>query len=109
MVALNFSTLDGTFIPDSTNRAWQDAHPGWMCPACSRSKFEIVRLTKAGKTYAKVVLHHCHISDLAHDIIQQYGLKPCFAERLSMLLERFKPTLICEDCNIADGYVKREI
>lgn len=82
------------------SRKYKDAvESGWRCPACGRSAQELVRWTEIrGATWREqfgddfgmgftVVLteHHCH----------GHG--------------RFTPTLICGDCNSADGAAKRKL
>jgi len=71
---------------------------GWRCPSCGRTAQELVRWTKIqGPTWRArygdehgmgftitMTQHHCHGGG------------------------RFPPTLICGDCNSADGAVKRK-
>jgi hypothetical protein len=71
---------------------WRSLPPDWCCPACKRTAFEIMRWTKRSPNkcvpfwgwLAGLHEHHDH-SDT----------------------ERFKRVVICDQCNAADGLVKR--
>ncbi|XHH29417.1 hypothetical protein WIW49_00250 [Xanthomonas euroxanthea] len=80
-------------------RKYHDAvESGWRCPSCGRSAQQLIRWTeirglawraKFGDEYGMgftitLAEHHCHGRG------------------------RFRPTVICGDCNSADGAVKRK-
>ena len=83
-----------------TFKKWAGLPSDWHCPACKRSKFQLLTWTKSLTGYggtirgqyqwlAPIQEHHDHHSDGgAHS-------------------PRFCATLICSDCNTADGKVKR--
>lgn len=83
-----------------TPRKWILVGETWRCPSCERTKFEQLTWTKSRRglrTYiwlAPIVEHHDHSVDT-------YRQTP-IARKL-----RFAPTLICFDCNIAEGRLKR--
>lgn len=82
-----------------TFRRWQALPPDWRCPACGRSRFELLTWTRSITGYgvprgqyqwlAPLHEHHDHRTDGC-------ALPP-----------RFPSTLICSDCNHADGRAKR--
>ena len=84
-----------------TFRLWAALPPDWRCPACRRSRFELLTWTKSITGYgvprgeyqwlAPLHEHHDHRSD--------HG----------MFAPRFSPTVICSDCNHADGRAKRQL
>ncbi len=84
-----------------TRKLWAVLPRDWRCPACSRSRFEILTWTKSITGYgvpigeyqwlAPLHGHHDHRSDAA-------GATP-----------RFPATVICSDCNNADGRAKRQL
>jgi hypothetical protein len=75
---------------------------GWRCPSCNRNANEVVRWTEIlGPSWREkfadefgmgfttsLVYHHCHSESLS---------------------PRFPRTLICGDCNTADGAAKRKL
>lgn len=82
------------------HQLWADVGEHWICPSCQRSKFEILRWTKRfpGKQYAFmdwVAILHRH-----HDHSQDYN---------SLNARRFPQTIVCDQCNSADGVVKRKL
>lgn len=81
--------------------------PGWRCPACGRSPFQILRWTErfpdvpAMRHFGWVVglhRHHDHAGDGVGG--RMPGTSP-FA--------RFPETVVCESCNAADATVKRNL
>jgi len=83
-----------------THRKWRQVGHEWRCPSCKRTKFEQLTWTQQRRDngrvptgrfiwLAPIVEHHDHgaIRGLRHP--------------------RFAPTLLCFDCNIAEGRVKR--
>lgn len=82
---------------------WRSLDEEWRCPACKRSKFQILRWTKryfksgVGKCapyfgwIAGLHTHHDH----SQPFLSNQG--------------RFAETIICDQCNSADGTVKRRL
>jgi hypothetical protein len=82
---------------------------GWRCPCCGRNAHELIRWSfiknlnfreQFGDAYGmgftiSMALHHDHSAD---GVGQQFGVGG-----------RFPPTLICGDCNSADGAVKLKL
>jgi hypothetical protein len=82
------------------HKLWADVGENWICPACSRNKFQILRWTtrnpgKQNAFKAWVAVLHRH-----HDHSQGYW---------SVNLGRFPETVICDQCNSADGTAKRKL
>ena len=83
-----------------THRLWAEVGPNWVCPACNRSKFQVLRWTtrfpKSPKAFqdwmAPLHRHHDHSAGV-------------FSNRCS----RFPETIICDQCNAADGAAKRKL
>lgn len=80
----------------------------WRCPSCNRSRFELLRWTML---YPKrpnrhegwavgLHTHHDHGTDRSSS-----QLAPGALRRVSS----FTPTVICEQCNSADGTVKKRL
>lgn len=93
---LEIANFDGMHC----NKIYQQAvASGWHCPCCGRSAQQLIRWTEIRGTWFRAkyadehgmgftiafALHHCH----------GYG--------------RFETTLICGDCNTADGTAKRKL
>ena len=76
---------------------WNHIPESWRCPGCGRSKFEIMRWTKRFvkngvrcKPYKDwIAILHGH-----HD---------------HAINSRFDEVVVCDQCNIADAVVKREL
>lgn len=98
------------------NRGWAATWTGWICPCCRRSKPQIARVTSSGMLLCNLEQHHDHLEDflkrrfLAVDLQsdeRDHRIQISNAETaLRPLVERFERTLICVDCNLADGRVK---
>jgi rubredoxin len=81
-----------------THQKWTRLPHGWHCPSCGRSKYEQVRWTKCITGYgvpkgeyqwlAPIHEHHDHGGD---------------AEERA---PRIRPTMLCFDCNNAEGRTK---
>ena len=99
------------------NDNWALTSKSWSCPACGRSKSEILRLSKRGILLAKLELHHDHMADWIWPRAEHLFGKdwretaaPGFGEVLDSIQElaiRFTNCLVCAECNSADGKVKR--
>lgn len=95
--------------PEVTSQRWVNASTYWQCKGCRRDKYEIVRRTKDGKTYGKIVIHHCHSHYLSGRVPFLDKLNVIGRLRVVQVLERFRPTEVCEDCNNADAVAKRAV
>ena len=94
---------------------WAGLPQNWQCPACQRWKPEIVRVTPNGVLLCQLVNHHDHTGDLVKRRVAKNGLPSEGRDRTEVLkavelcrplAERFWPTMICGDCNIAEGQAK---
>ncbi len=84
-----------------TFKKWRALPSDWRCPVCGRSPFELLTWTKSKTGYgapmgeyqwlAPLHEHHDHRTD-------GYAIAP-----------RFLSTLICSDCNHAEGRAKRRL
>lgn len=98
------------------NEAWADTWQQWECPCCLRGKPEIARLSSDNVLLCKIDLHHDHLTDfakalfrakIAADLPDGIRLMRMRARAAAYpLIQRFTETLICEDCNHADGDMK---
>ena len=82
---------------------WRKVGPAWTCPACGRDKRQIMRWTRRGARpcigqaepfmgwMAGLHTHHDHAA-------------PAWAHE-----GRFEHTVICDQCNAADGQAKRAL
>ncbi|WP_170481395.1 hypothetical protein [Ruegeria arenilitoris] len=101
------------------NRGWASTWTEWSCPCCKRHKRQIVRLAPGRVLLCHLELHHDHLDDLVKKLFKEilsrcdepeFRVQISRAERtLRPLVERFECTLICAECNLADGRVKREL
>jgi hypothetical protein len=84
-----------------THKKWVALPVEWRCPSCRRSRFEILTWTQTRMENGRVPTGeykwlaplHGH-----HDHGSHAGIPPRFAE-----------TIICGDCNSADGRAKRRL
>lgn len=121
-----------TFTGASCTAKWKLLEHTWACPACRRTKRQIMKwIVKEQRWAFNVGEHHCHSLDAtfppfyppvdyAHGGIDRMLAYSHFrspeslqkaidtGELLSRLV-RFKPTIICYDCNTADGAMKRKL
>lgn len=98
------------------NASWSRTPVDWRCPVCRRSKPEIARVTVAGVVLCQLDWHHDHLGDEGRAILwrgQEKFSDRAKADALSSaitvcggLSERFRETLVCNDCNAADGAAK---
>jgi rubredoxin len=101
------------------NERWAETRQDWRCPACQRSKAEILRVTESGILLARLDLHHDHLGDfIKSELKARFGAKwgtegPPGAARAEEIAERllirFAWTNLCVDCNGADAAAKRAI
>lgn len=98
------------------NGNWAGVPTDWCCPVCRRYKPEIARLTPAGVVLCQLDRHHDHLADEGARILWRGQQKQPDRARqdalhsaiqVCMVLgERFHQTLVCSDCNAADGAAK---
>lgn len=82
------------------HKLWIEVGSDWVCPACARTKYQILRwTTRFPRTpaafedwMAGLHRHHDHSQGL-----------------LSLNRGRFPQTVICDQCNAADGVAKRQL
>lgn len=82
------------------HQLWARVGPDWTCPSCRRSKFEILRWTmrfprtvnRFEDWMAGLHEHHDHARSWT-------GVGKA----------RFVPTILCDQCNAADGAAKRRL
>lgn len=96
--------------------AWACTRMSWICPACGRTKPEIVRLNTKGHLMCRLVEHHDHMKDLvkaeferqckAQRTIVADEVAMRFAERASQMVSAYDNAIICDDCNAADPLAK---
>ena len=80
------------------HKIWVEVGSDYICPCCNRSKFELLRWTTRNPrkpTAFKdwVAILHRHHDHSAHLMVRNSG--------------RFRETIICGQCNAADGIAKR--
>ena len=98
------------------NLGWASVSQSWACPACGRDKRRIARVTAAGVVLARLEGHHDHLGDevnsslrarVGSNWVEQLGPgSGKLANYAEKLVRRFEPSLICHDCNLADGAAK---
>ncbi len=101
------------------NRGWASTWTEWSCPCCKRHKRQIVRMTSGGVLLCHLEHHHDHLDDFLKCLFREINplsddpdirVQVSRAEgALRPLVERFERVLICADCNLAEGRVKREL
>jgi hypothetical protein len=100
----DYRTFDGAHC----HAVWARLSDEWRCPACRRTKFEVMRWARrypnqlgspGAKPYmgwlAALAGHHDHASD---------AWRPGHTAQ-----PRFPETIICDQCNVADGTAKRRL
>lgn len=98
---------------------WACTSMEWTCPACGRSKPEIVRLNTNGHLMCRLVEHHDHMKDLvkaeferqckAQKVIVADEFAKRFAARASQMVSAYDNAIICDDCNAADPMAKAAV
>lgn len=99
--------------------AWACTPTGWACPACERSKSEIVRLNSNGHLMCRLVEHHDHMKNLvkseferqckSQEIVVADESAKRFAARASQMVSAYDNAIICDDCNAADPAAKSAV
>lgn len=97
------------------NKWWAGTWQGWSCPCCKREKRQLARLGPGGVLICKLEMHHDHFGDRVSKVFRTtnpreggpLGAQADTAKQaLRALCERFAPSLICQDCNAAEGAAK---
>ncbi|MBW5437256.1 hypothetical protein FXB41_21615 [Bradyrhizobium canariense] len=101
------------------NSGWASTWTKWNCPCCQREKPQIARLSTGGILLCRLEFHHDHLVDRAKRIYRERNPRTDdrdiniqvsrTKDALMPLIERFEPTLICIDCNLAEGRAKLEL
>ena len=101
------------------NEAWAENWIDWKCPVCNRHKVEIARLTDHDVLLCQLDYHHDHLGDHASAIMRAHlpadlpdTILPLRKRAIAVavsLVERFSETLLCNDCNAADGAMKAQL
>lgn len=81
----------------------------WICPFCRRDKASIARLDAKGRLLCRLVLHHDHVRDYISLRAKAKGVDDTARNAAMDRFTRFQDTLLCEDCNNAEGEAKRRI
>lgn len=98
---------------------WASQPPYFVCPGCGRSKPQLAKITKAGVILCRLDEHHDHLTDRIQSEMRAL-LGPEWARQISEdaghighacsdLVRRFTPSMVCVDCNTADGLAKTRI
>ena len=82
------------------HRLWIEVGDLWICPSCKRNKFEILHWTRRFPGKPNTFMDWVATLHRHHDHSQGYT---------STNMGRFPHTLICGQCNSADGAVKRKL
>ena len=98
------------------NANWASAPQDWSCPICQRYKPQIARLSPAGVLICHLERHHDHLRDEGmRRLWKGLPVQPdaaaaraqsSAASACQALIERFYTTLVCKDCNAAEGKAK---
>lgn len=82
------------------HRLWKAIEDSWRCPSCGRSKFQIMRWTRRFPSKPNAFMDWVAALHIHHDHSASY---------MDIGAYRFPETLICGQCNAADGTVKRKL
>ena len=82
------------------HKLWTSIDDGWICPACGRNKLQIMKWTLRFPNYPHKFMDWVAALHRHHDHSIGY---------LENGQRRFSETLICGQCNAADGAVKRKL
>jgi len=74
------------------NAIWDSVDDDWQCPSCKRGKFQILRKGK-DRDVGGLHRHHDHAVE--------------WDDRNNVELTKFQETIICDQCNHAEGMVKK--
>ena len=101
------------------NANWASTWTGWQCPCCGRDKIALSRMSEGNVLLCRLELHHDHIEQSVKAIFNALDPRAGGSDDADhsrqrsdakagalALVERFRPTLICMDCNLAEGETK---
>lgn len=98
-------------------RWWSFTPQSWKCPACGRQKKDIVRLNNNDQLMCRLVEHHDHMRDLLLTRFREISsssrevvadeMAESFAKRSAAMVSSYDNTIVCDDCNTADGNAKK--
>ncbi|QYJ90830.1 hypothetical protein [Shewanella halotolerans] len=101
------------------NKWWVRTAMDWKCPACKRAKPQIAKLDNRRYASCKLEEHHDHMKDTVRTLFEEISsnrevvvateLAKRFAIRTSFAISAYDNTVICADCNKADGIAKRMV
>jgi rubredoxin len=102
------------FAPNTSFKRFFETPDYWLCPSCGRKKSDIIRPDCNGMLMTNLARHHDHSEDGARAYFSRKlgqcdspeSLKAWF-ERMIEAFRRFKPIIICQDCNTLDVAAKR--
>ena len=82
------------------HQLWARVGPDWICPCCKRTKYQLMRWTKRAPNTPQQYMDWLAVLHTHHD-----HSVPLFERRP----RRFDETVICDQCNVADGQAKRKL
>jgi hypothetical protein len=98
------------------NLNWAEQPASYVCPCCQRTKPQLAKKTRAGVILCRLDEHHDHLTDyiqseiraeLGSDWVRQVAENAGhIGHACSELVRRFTPSILCIDCNAADGAAK---
>jgi len=101
------------------NKWWVRTPMDWKCPSCKRKKLQIAKLDSRGYASCHLHEHHDHMKDIIRRMFEDISsskekvvateLAERFAVRTSFAISAYDNTVICADCNKADGLAKIKV
>lgn len=101
------------------NRWWAITSEKWVCPCCNRSKPQIVRKNQKDYLQGHLHEHHDHAIEVIQKMFKEYSViqetqradtnSKFFVNTCSKIFSAFPNTIICSDCNQADGEAKKKL
>ncbi|MBI1406035.1 MAG: hypothetical protein GC145_07915 [Caulobacter sp.] len=101
------------------NHNWAGTPRAWFCPACRRLKSHLPRPTPAGVLICHLEWHHDHLRDYGKRELRKRSPMPTepkdragffrAVDACKDITARFFTTLICKDCNAAEGLAKASL
>ncbi|MGB3336856.1 MAG: hypothetical protein WBA73_06725 [Devosia sp.] len=98
------------------NSSWALTSARWTCPVCRREKPDLFRLSDNGCLLANLEVHHDHLPDTVWprtaELLGRDWTKTAPSgtggqvDNVERLIMRFRPTLVCNECNTADAIAK---
>lgn len=101
------------------NKWWVLTPKDWSCPVCLRKKREIFHLNEKNYLIGHLHEHHDHMKDVVKELFKKACKQQSeiiadvhsekFITKIAYTLEAYDNTVICSDCNKADGIAKKLI